>query len=430
MAYNYIGSLGLFFYTLITLMPLTYKFFINEFKLYNLTYKLITFYSIYLFITYLIGGIVFGGLSLESFRYVLLPLAFISGLTFWGQIKTKLLYISGLVNTVKFYILFSVISWILILIGNSNIAKIYNFYAAGASYTESYITGVRYFGLAGQPAISAYLISFTWFVLTAAHKYREFVYGKKGKFFEGLYFIALLISMLSTFSRASILSFIMAGLISWAILVVKNIFKKFKFNFKISFKKIFLFTTLSASIPFTLNALSNFSRFESISNLQTAFIRLINYGTVFELISNNIFYVLFGYLLNSEAMIAENIRLYVTDSNFAFIISNTGIVGFILFLLIYFYMSYKLLCFPKLNLSIDKKFDRLHDFIFLISNWFIIYIFVICLFDPPLLDAKCLFFIGMFVQIIYKLKNQIINDFHSNYLVSENNFEKKIIDFV
>ena len=424
MAYNYIGSLGLFFYTFITLIPLTYKFFIYELRLYNLTYKLITFYSIFLFIIYLMGGIVFGGLSLESFRYVLLPLAFISGLTFWQQIRSKLLYVSGLINTIKFYILFSVFSWILILIGNPYIAKIYNFYAAGAAFTESYITRVRYFGLAGQPAISAYLISFTWFVLIAAIKYREFIVGKKAGVFQGLYFITLLIAMFSTFSRASILSFIMAGLTSFVILKIKNISKKFKFNLKISLKKIFLLTTFSVSIPLTFNALSNFSRFGNIMDIQTALIRFIKYGTVIDLISNNILYFLFGYLLNSEAMISESIRLYVTDSNFAFFLSNTGILGLLLFLLIYIFISYNLISFPKVNFEEDKKLTKLKDFIFLISNWLTIYIFVVCIFDPPLLDAKCLFFIGMFVQIIYELKNQFINANKSKNFKIEKNFEK------
>ena len=229
--------------------------------------------------------------------------------------------------------------------------------------------------------------------------------------------------MFSTFSRASILSFIMAGLISFFILVIKNIFKKFKFKLTISIKKIFILITFSILIPFTLNALSTFSRFESILNFETAFIRLAKYFTVIELISNNIFNFLFGYFLNSEAMIAENIRLYVTDSNFAFILSNTGIIGILLFLLIYFFISYKLISFPKLDFEIDKKLTKLNNFIFFISTWFIIYLFGICLFDPPLLDAKCLFFVGMLVQIIYKLKNQVINDYCSKYLVNRINYE-------
>lgn len=424
MAYNYIGSIGLFFYTFITLMPLIYKFFINEFKLYNLNYKLITFYTIYLFISYLLGGIVFGGLSLESFRYVLLPLVFISGLTFWGQIRTKLLYISGLINSTKIFILFSVISWVLILIGNPLIAKIYSFYAAGSAFTESYLTRVRFFGLGGQPAISAYLISFIWFVLIVANKYREYVIGKKVKVFEGLYFIALLISMLSTFSRAAILAFIMAGLISFFILRIKNIFKKFKFNLTISLEKLFLFMTLSVSIPFIFNALSSFSRFRFIMNLSTAFVRIEKSLYILDLISNNIFSFLFGYLLNSEAMLSESKLLYVADSNFAFILSNTGILGLLFFLLIYIFISYKLLSFPKIDFKSDKKFIKFRDFILLISNWFIIYTFVVCMFDPPLLDAKCLFCVGLFFQIIYDLKSQFINDYYSNYLTNNKNLEK------
>jgi len=415
MAYNYIGSLGLVFYTTINLLPLGFKIFINEFRIYNNATILIIIYTLFLLTEYLIGGIIFGQFSPESFRVILLPLAFLSGNVFWKQIKNNNFYIFGLINSIKIFIIFSVFSWLLIVIGVPFISKLYTYYAAGASFTESYINRVRYFGLAGQPAISSYLISYSWFVLVISSIYKDFIEGKRKISLSGFYFVMILISMLSTFSRSAVLSFLAAGIISYCSSLILNIFKKFSLNFKISIGKVIFANFLVISFIYVLNALSTFGRVTSLSNFKNAFIRIDKYIIVFDLISNNIIYFLFGYFINSIAMIEENILLYVTDSNFAFILSNTGVIGLILFLIIYFYLSCKLIKFPIKNNYADQRVYKVNKIVSLTSKWLILYVFVTCIFDPPLLDAKCLFFLGIFFESINDLKELSISDnkYHS-----------------
>ena len=215
--------------------------------------------------------------------------------------------------------------------------------------------------------------------------------------------------MASTFSRAAIVSFLISAIFSYCLYVLIINIRDFKFSTKLKLKNIFIFissfTLISASIPGFLA----YSRFSQITNSATALWRLKVYFDILETISKDIFQFMFGYFINSEAMINESRRLYVTDSSYAFLLSNVGLLGTIFFLFTFFSISFNLL---KNKYIFRNKLQRYNLFGLL---WLISYLFISFGFDPSLLDAKCLFMIGLILSVAEDNNNiSISNKFAFN----------------
>ena len=150
--YTPLGSFGLFLLYIISILPLFF-FTLTFHKLPRLTLQVISF-TLVLLIVFTIGQFLYpGDKPLQSLRFAILPLSFLSGYLafyFLPQLHASLPFIKSI-----FLSFFTANVFVIPLsLFSPPFATLFSYlYGQGDLFSNSYLASVRYFGFSGQPDI-------------------------------------------------------------------------------------------------------------------------------------------------------------------------------------------------------------------------------------------------------------------------------------
>ena len=398
-----LGSFGLFLLYTISILPLIF-FTLASHKLPKTTLKVVSI-TLVLLAVFVIGQFLYpGDKPLQSLRFALLPLSYLSGyLTFYllPHLNVSLRLIK---SAILFFFTANIVVILLSLLSPVFAASFSNLYGQGALFSSSYLATVRYFGFSGQPAISAHVTVFLLFIFASANH----IYSTTSSAYvsrrhlqplsSALAILFSTVTLVATVSRTSMVCLAFALCLSTTYFKLPRILKNQSISKLTAIFILLVFSLASAFQPFVALFAAFYNRLDNISNLSTASIRMIPYQLILEQHSVLPITIPFGFFLNTSWSISINPALYVTDSFVAFVFSHLGILGLFATLILFAKLIY-VSARPSTFLP-----NRIRSTSLLSPLAFSIYLFTISLSDPALLDSRALYLCGFYVAMLPSYK--------------------------